>query len=1726
MQKLSSIIFLFLSINCFAQFSKTHYIPPLSNSPTQAPQGQYMYISSPSLTPINFVIKQMGGTNISGTVSRDAPYTLNIGSGYDSQLLIDDSDVGTIKSNKGYVVEAEDLIYVTVRLTSTPDNFQAGGLVSKGLAALGNRFRIGAFINTGAPETSENHYTFATILATENNTTVSFGDIKQGVQLINNIGAGSTPASIVLNSGQSYAIAVKGSLNANRDGLIGAVISSDKPIVVNCGSFAGSNGNTGNLDLGFDQIVSAERTGTEYIFVRGIGPDNVERPIIIGDFEDPLDPLAGTDVFLNGSATPFINLKHGEYVALDGSQYSPAGNLYVNTSHNVFAFQGIGGTTPIPNTTTTGQPNQNMCFVPPLSCQTPKIINNIPLISKVGNLDFPATICLVTKVGAELNFIVNGQPRTVADLSTPNISPGPNPVIGNPEYVTYTFKNLTGNVSVFSTKQIYLSYYGTSGAATYGGFYSGFTFKPEIAFGKVNVAANNCYPNVKLSVNTLSAFDDFKWYFNNSPTPIAGATTNEYIPLQPGFYKVTATITECTISLDSDQIPVSACPSDYDNDGVNDNFDLDLDGDGITNCQESYGNINLDLSSTSTGIIQAGTPADYINNFTKTNTGSGTQAATPFSGSNNGNFTTSTAVGKGNSTTETFNFITKPISLSLEYADIVANNADLLSSDGDFKVEVPVDKTITVLNPNDQLLIDTNFDGNYESGVTNFSSFQIRFRLKSATPLVAGTGTFKFVTNLVNSLSYTHTNLSDQTENKASFKLIATCVPKDNDKDGVADQFDADSDNDAIPDNMEAIGLGFVVLPFTDANNNGFNDGLEPITAPIDTDLDGVLDYVDLDSDNDGIYDLVESGQNVTDANNNGIIDGNASVFGNNGLANSIETSPDSGVLAIPISELDGVDLIPDYLDLDTDNDACLDVTEAGFSDQNFDGLLGDAPITVNSNGIVTSATDGYTTPDSDYDTNGLIVISTQPADQTSCDAGNASFTINTNPVNGYKWQESADGINYYDITDGGIYSGTTTAILTLTGITFAMNGYKYRVFLSKNGNTCGKNSDGGVLNVLARPILAPVSTLVQCEDDLNGLADFNLTQKESLISTNSANETFTYFSNENAAKTNDLNFIISNPTVYNNVNGNTVWVRVVNNTTQCFNTARLDLIVSSTQIPAGTTWNYFRCDDYIDVANDDRDGVSKFDFSDVTNKINLILPPTSSYTIKYYKNEADATAETDINGNSLEISQILTDPINISNYRNITINQQFIWVRIDGNADNSCFGLGPYINLTVEALPIATPISLPVFCDDNPRDGIVNHSFDTSMVESMLLNGQSLNDVKIEYTDANNVVYVQLPNPFLSETQNINIKITNKSTNDPNGACYDETVLALKVDAKPFGDPIYVTPECDEDPNDTEVTFSFDTSTIQSGLVGTQTGFDIKYFDENNVAITSLLPNSLPNPFKTKTQRIKVIVENPLNFTCNAETFIQFTVNPLPDIELDNDEIICTGIVNQSVKLDAGLLSGIPTNYSYTWFKDGILINGANDYYYTVSDDGVYTTVVKNYFTGCERIRTNTVTFSQIATITDVIITDLTENATINIITSGLGTYEYSIDLPDGPFQTSSFFQDVNPGIHTVYVHDIGRCGTAEQMIAVLGAPKFFTPNGDGFNDTWKVFGVNPVFYKNSRMFIFDRFGKVVKEITGGNDEGWDGTYKGQPLPSDDYWFVLNVDDGRTAKGHFALKR
>ncbi|MCM4172000.1 hypothetical protein DHD32_10950 [Arenibacter sp. TNZ] len=240
-------------------------------------------------------------------------------------------------------------------------------------------------------------------------------------------------------------------------------------------------------------------------------------------------------------------------------------------------------------------------------------------------------------------------------------------------------------------------------------------------------------------------------------------------------------------------------------------------------------------------------------------------------------------------------------------------------------------------------------------------------------------------------------------------------------------------------------------------------------SALCDSDGDGVINSLDLDSDNDGIYDIVESGvldvAGINDANNNGIIDGAASAFGNNGLHTNIEDNDLAYTnLTYSIADTD-VDGIYDPFEIDADNDACNDVVEAGYSDNNNDGILAALPTIVNSNGLVTgtSVIDGYTTPD-DNNSNGtydfqegssLPTVTSQPPNTSVCPGCSTTISVTATNATSYQWQ-IYNGTSWVDLTNTGIHDNTSTDTLSITNATTADNGNQYRVVIANNGYACG----------------------------------------------------------------------------------------------------------------------------------------------------------------------------------------------------------------------------------------------------------------------------------------------------------------------------------------------------------------------------------------------------------------------------------------------------------------------------------------------------------------------------------------------------------------------------------------------------------------------------------------------------------------------------------------------
>ncbi|MEM1257971.1 MAG: hypothetical protein AAGH81_05540 [Bacteroidota bacterium] len=282
-------------------------------------------------------------------------------------------------------------------------------------------------------------------------------------------------------------------------------------------------------------------------------------------------------------------------------------------------------------------------------------------------------------------------------------------------------------------------------------------------------------------------------------------------------------------------------------------------------------------------------------------------------------------------------------------------------------------------------------------------------------------------------------------------------------------------------------GTAFNTIPWIPGNSNTFivtnqagpgPEGFSGVlfaSAICDTDGDGISNEFDLDSDNDGIYDIQESGvlneSGVADANNDGIIDGATGGSGANGLFNAIEDNDTAYAIpsySVTDSNSDGT---YDPYSLDSDGDACNDVLEAGFTDNNADGLLGPLPVTVNLNGLVTSGTDGYTTPD-DNNTNSTFdfqetgsapSVTSQPTDVVTCPGCTTTITATTTG-NVRHWQ-LFNGSTWDDLSDSTQYSGTATGTLTIINPSTVQNNGQYRLVASFTDFICGLiSSDTAIL--------------------------------------------------------------------------------------------------------------------------------------------------------------------------------------------------------------------------------------------------------------------------------------------------------------------------------------------------------------------------------------------------------------------------------------------------------------------------------------------------------------------------------------------------------------------------------------------------------------------------------------------------------------------------------------
>ena len=420
-------------------------------------------------------------------------------------------------------------------------------------------------------------------------------------------------------------------------------------------------------------------------------------------------------------------------------------------------------------------------------------------------------------------------------------------------------------------------------------------------------------------------------------------------------------------------------------------------------------------------------------------------------------------------------------------------------------------------------------------------------------------------------------------------------------------------------------------------------------------------------------------------------------------------------------------------------------------------------------------------------------------------------------------------------------------------------------------------------------------------------------------------------------------------------------------------------------------------------------------------------------------------------------------------------------------------------VTIEYSAKPTLTNAQL-IQCDDD-NDGV--STFDLTKLNSIITGNNTQLSSVVYFENINDVN--PIPNPTNYRNTNTNTVYGRVSNSF---GCVSYATVNLQISNQIIGpqNPII---KCDGDGNLDGITaFNLYNDATPQILTGLPTGLIVEYYLTNNDAISQ--QNSLPNSNFNVTVNEQIIYARIVNGPdCFGITPIKLKITAFSPPNFQDETVyICNGNPKRIA------VSNIFSSYQWS--------NGDITNYTSIALPGNYTITVTNAF-GCQATKKIIALNSETATITSVDVVDFSgsENSIV-IDYTGIGVYEFSIDGVQ--YQNSPQFLNVPEGSYLIYIRDINGCGIpTPTKIFVLDYPRFFTPNGDSYNDFWTI--KNNTKYPNMIIYIYDRYGKLITQVSP-KGNGWDGTYNGQPIPADDYWFSILLNNDRIIKGHFSLLR
>jgi gliding motility-associated-like protein len=648
---------------------------------------------------------------------------------------------------------------------------------------------------------------------------------------------------------------------------------------------------------------------------------------------------------------------------------------------------------------------------------------------------------------------------------------------------------------------------------------------------------------------------------------------------------------------------------------------------------------------------------------------------------------------------------------------------------------------------------------------------------------------------------------------------------------------------------------------------------------------------------------------------------------------------------------------------------------------------------------------------------------------------------------------------------------------------------------------------------------LTTPAVFAKCNDALpnDGSVAFNLTEKDNeILGPSGVSQGYTVNYYETDPKLPGAT-PIANPTAYSNagppvVNPKTLYVEVIT-LEGCKSYTTLTLKVLALPVPNFTPEALQLCDDTAPA------GTEPFD---LTLAADDIKANGSNYILSYYATAADAEAATNAIANPAAYDS--------------GSSQVFVRVELDTNnpLEPKCHQVVT-LELILNALPPIADLDDFTRCEE---DTTLSYDFDIQGYVNDALGTTGNYDVDYFTDAALNTPAVPVNAYPVTGTATVYVRVVNLDTD-----CQIVKELELRVEQSAFAYPVtQLAVECDYFGANDGITNTWDLTQVEAEVLGTQDpNVYIVTYHDTNFADAELGLNPIANPQaytnQVPIQTIWITVTNSATQKpCRAVAEMTIITQLIP-VPVITGGTICvdksTDAVVRPLLIDTGLDGAAHT---FQWFHDNAPMPAESGPSILAQEEGSYTVIATSNQGSCVSDLAGPAVVTKSGPAVKLgrgyyVTNYFSDNQTITVTVDGYGVYEYSLD--EGPWQSSNIFTNVSPGSHTVTVRDT-NAGACDELVitdaSIVDYPNFFTPNGDGFHDTWNIIGLANT---GSVIYIFDRYGKLLKQISPDQGGGWDGTFNGVAVPADDYWFSVTYPEfngtttvTREFKSHFSIKR